>query len=142
MKIGKEAEVLVNEETAAAEEQTSEVKEKRKFGQGMELQDWLRVVMIIAAVISFIFVLLSQAALNGKGFYQFQAFGMKKPVDFEFLTTALAGWIAGGFAVVSLGSGIGINIIRKKNGSTINIIPGVAMLVLSVICLLADHFAS
>ena len=139
MKVGKEAEVLANEAEAAVEE-TEPVKEKRKFGQGMELQDWLRVVMIITAIISFIFVLLSQSALNGKGFYQLQIFGMKKPVDFEFLTASLAGWIAGGFGLVSLGSGLGINFIRKKNGSTINILPGITMLVLSVICLLAEHF--
>ena len=133
------SEVLANEAEAAVEE-TEPVKGKRKFGQGMELQDWLRVVMIITAIISFIFVLLSQSALNGKGFYQLQVFGMKKPVDFEFLTASLAGWIAGGFGLVSLGSGLGINFIRKKNGSTINILPGITMLVLSVICLLAEHF--
>lgn len=139
MKVGKEAEVLANEAEAAVAE-TEPVKEKRKFGQGMELQDWLRVVMIIAAIISFIFILLSQSALNGKGFYQFQAFGMKKSIDFEFLTASLAGWIAGGFALVSFGSGLGINIIRKKNRSTVNILPGITMIVLSVICLLAEHF--
>ena len=143
MKVGKETEAVLNEaeEAVEAEEQKTEAKEKRKFGQGMELQDWLRVAMIIAAAFAFVFVLLSQSALNGKGFYQLQIFGMKKPVDFEWLTTALAGWIALGFGVVSFGSGLTINIMRKKNGSTVNILPGITMIVLAVICLLANRFA-
>ncbi|MBP5231730.1 MAG: hypothetical protein ILO68_08360 [Clostridia bacterium] len=144
-------------ETAAATEEAAQAEEsipqepeaenvpeekpaKRKATDGMELQDYLWIGVIVAAVIAFLFVLISQSALNAQGFYQFQAFGMKQPIKFEWLTASLAGWIAGGFGVLSLGCGVGRNILKKKNRSTINIIPGIAMTVLAAICLLAIRF--
>lgn len=127
-----------DEEPSAPE---SEPNVKKARGGNLELIDILWIVAIVCAVVAFVFVLLSQSALNGPGYYQFQAFGMKQPVKFEFLTTALAGWIALGLGVVSLGCGIWKNILKKRNRSTVNILPGIVMVVLSVICLLAAHFA-
>ena len=128
-------------EKSAEETEQDGSKKKRKLSDGMDLQDFFWIGVIVAAVIAFIFVLISQSAINGPGYYQFQAFGMKQPIKFEWLTSSLAGWIAGGFGVVSLGCGIGRNILKKKNKSTINILPGIVMVVLAVICLLAIRFA-
>ncbi len=150
-----DAEAVIKEEAAEVTEPVSEPvpkeaaeaapepkqNRKAKFTDGMELQDYLFLGAIVAAVIAFLFVLISQAALNGQGYYQLQLPWMKEAIKFEFMTAALAGWIAGGFGLVSLGCGIGRNIIRRKNRNTINILPGIVMVVLAAICLLAVRFA-
>lgn len=130
----------MDEQNNAVVEEAVETKPVKKQRDKYELHEILWIVAIIAAVVSFLFVLISQNALNGAGYYAFQKFGMEKPLKFQWLTASLASYIAGGAAIISLGTGIARNFLRK-NKTVMSYLPGIVVTILSAIAFAAAYLA-
>ena len=126
----------------AVEETVSEKPAKKQnngHGSIRDLHSVFFVIGIVLGAVSILFTLISKNGINDKGYFSIQLFGAKKATAIPFLTSALTAWIAAGLSVLSIGSGVTRNILKKQN-SLIGYLIGVVALVLSVFALLAVKY--
>lgn len=114
---------------------------KQKNGRGdiRDLHSLFFVIGIVLGAVSILFTIIAKNGINGSGYFSIQPFGIKKAIALKFLTSSLSAWIAGGLAVLSVGSGLMRNILKKQN-SLIGYLIGLVALILAVLALLAVRY--
>lgn len=114
---------------------------KQKTGQGdiRDLHSLFFVIGIVLGAVSILFTIIAKNGINGNGYFSIQPFGIKKAIALKFLTSSLSAWIAGGLAVLSVGSGLMRNILKKQN-SLIGYLIGLVALILAALALLAVRY--
>lgn len=123
---------------------------KQKNGQGdiRDMHSLFFVIGIVLGAVSILFTIIAKNGINGAGYFTFTPFKTIRefftdkavnPIKVTFLTSGLSAWIAGGLAVLSVGSGLTRNILKKQN-SLMGYLIGLVALILAVLALLAVRY--